>query len=179
MIKKLVCPRCGSTKGREIRAGLGACEGVEPLSREAAPLYGCLECHYEWGRKESLIPLITSIIASVGGYFGTSYCFEADRARGEGSYTAFRERYEGPYKTKHIPIPRARWEELLSILQRCDFEYWADEYVAPGVCDGTSWSVEVGLSTGERIVKGGSNEFPGKWDEFCEAIATFVGDEFS
>ena len=192
--RELVCPRCGSTRADKIISGTPTFELREAGQRgeafpggsivsDEAPVYGCLACHYQWGRHkgQSLIPLITAIKGFVGGFLGSSYSFEADITTGQGRYEALGYGYRpvsGESKTKEIMVTREQWDRLLRALEKCDFEYWVDCYEDPDVLDGTHWEVDVTLNTGETIVKHGSNKFPGRWQQFCKAVSTLVGDTF-
>jgi len=141
------------------------------------PRFCCKECAYSWGEelKPDKMPLIQTIIATVGGYFGPNYSLEADIKRGKLKYSCT-EGGKGPSFEK--TITDEDWKKLIRGLKRCEFQYWLDKYNDPYILDGTQWSVEVTFDGAEPIRKWGSNEYPGRWKQFCRLMSKFAGDKF-
>ena len=188
MVKKLVCPKCGSREAMEILYGYPSSEAFEAADRGEIflggccvsgddPLYCCKECDYSWGKEFEIdiMPFMQTIKASVGGFFGPNYCIEVDIKKGTLKYSCTEGR-EGNSIEKIITD--SDWKKLVSGLKRCDFKYWLDEYNDPYILDGTQWSVEITLNSGEEIRKWGSNKYPGRWKQFCRLISRFAGEKF-
>ena len=77
-------------------------------------------------------------------------------------------RYGVPYLYLHHQCSKDEWQYICDILNGCHIEQWSIDYEATGVCDGTSWSIEV-LREGmiEKRIHG-YNAGPDNWAQFLE-----------
>lgn len=67
-------------------------------------------------------------------------------------------------------IPKEQFERLEKKLAELSIGSWRKEYVDPGVLDGTQWELEY-KEQGKRCRHiCGSNDYPGSWKAFIEAI---------
>jgi predicted glycosyl hydrolase (DUF1957 family) len=91
--KKLICHKCGSGKASYIIYDEPDIGNFNDLARKGSsyilggccvagnfPLYTCKECSHSWGRFDgtSILPLIESIKAYVGGFWGPNCNIDAD-----------------------------------------------------------------------------------------------------
>jgi hypothetical protein len=189
--RKLICPKCGSSNGVKIVYGYPSAETLEKAELGEISLGGCCvsfddptssckDCDYRWGGKQiELLAEMQSIKASIGGYFGPSYFIEADAARGIVIHRCVVDGFD----EAELPVTRSfttgEWSKLIKGLMSCDFIDWLDQYENNHVLDGTNWHVEVGFDSGNSIVKYGSNEYPGRWKQFCRLLSTFAGRKFA
>jgi hypothetical protein len=119
-----------------------------------------------------------SFKAYVGGHFGPSYTVEADISKRLVKYTHWEDGVPHP-DSFDKPLTDEIWACLVKGLADCGFERWLEDYTDPETLDGTQWSVEIRFASGQRTVKGGSNDFPGTWESFCAMVCDLAGAEFS
>jgi hypothetical protein len=138
---------------------------------------------------------------SIGGHFGASFSVELDGVESI-TYRRTKRREKDPWeigsseewetKSEQIRPTPAPWAAFRTALDRLNVWSWQADYPNPGVCDGTSWSVEITYPDRE-IVSGGSNCFPGvsgkafaitdrpkdnTFATFCRAVSVLTGREF-
>jgi hypothetical protein len=98
-----------------------------------------------------------------GGHFGPSYSVALEK----GCLTYSHRRSGGteppsPWEpSKEIKPSAKQGQTFRRALDRLNVWCWQEDYLDPGVCDGTNWSVEIAY-TDKAIVSGGSNCFPGR-----------------
>lgn len=128
---------------------------------------------------------IKQIIASVGGYFGSSYKVEVEFVNGKISYE---ESGMGiiepptivmPMDNEDIDMPMdnegiAKFREELV---KCRILDWDNEYIEPNALDGTHWSLDIELEDKVLHIHG-SNAYPNEWKRFCKAIRKLTGKPF-
>jgi hypothetical protein len=135
---------------------------------------------------------------SIGGYFGP--CYEVAFKKGRLTYTyltsrdlSSQELELGPQPQREEMQPSAKqWETFRRSLDRLNVWCWQENYLDPGVCDGTNWSVEIAYPD-KATISHGSNCYPGHKGEpldmgtemndrtfakFCRAVARLIGREF-
>ena len=93
-----------------------------------------------------------------GGFLGESYALRFQD--GVLLYQAYQDHYELRLTETINPDDKA-WRLFKAAIDKIFFQSWQQEYVDPGYCDGTRWSVEIEYP--DLIVKSaGSNSYPGK-----------------
>ena len=183
------CPYCGSKNSIRIvygypshklfidaeagRVKLGGC-----CIFESSPEYFCKDCEHEWDQEQAIdaaYKKITGIRASVGGYFGGYYKVKIDlvNLKTRWSHGGGGELEETIRKT----IRESTANKFVEQLKVVDLLNWKAEYIEPGVCDGTQWSVEI-MANGKTIKKYGDNQFPKEWDMFCKIIREITNKKF-
>lgn len=187
--KKLICPNCSSINAAGILYGYPTEEAMEAAERGDIilggccvglddPKYGCKDCGYEWGGgKSTWLYEVKTVKASVGGFFGPSYSVEINNEKRLLVYHAAEGGVSS--KEKELTLTTEDWNTLIKGLISTEFEYWLDTYLDLHVMDGTSWHVEVELESGQSIEKSGSNQYPGRWMQFCRMISSLTGEKFS
>lgn len=183
------CPECGSKNSVIIiygmpnyKLGLEAEAGKVKLGGCDIPLgnaeYCCKDCGHEWNREQAIDAAyrkIKTIKASVGGYFGGYYDVTIDLTNLETTWS-FNEGDLEETSKKSIRVATA--EAFMEKLKMMDLLNWKAEYIEPGVCDGTHWSVEI-LTDGRTIRKHGDNMFPQEWELFCRLIRRITNRRFN
>jgi hypothetical protein len=74
----------------------------------------------------------------------------------------------------------AEWAKLESLLAKCNFPAWREEYKEP-VLDGTHWHLEIQYADGRATESDGMNGYPDEWRDFtamCEYCEEISEGEF-
>ncbi|NHN34854.1 hypothetical protein [Paenibacillus agricola] len=117
---------------------------------------------------------IKRIVASVGGYFGTSYTVEVEFDRGKITWEARGDDFE-PGLILQLDIESMNtFREALS---KSRILSWKNEYIDPNTLDGTQWSLDIEFDD-ICIEKSGSNDYPKEWKRFCKVIHKLTGKPF-
>ncbi|CAG9609150.1 hypothetical protein [Pseudoneobacillus rhizosphaerae] len=182
-----VCPKCYSQNTYDIIPGIQDLPQIqllnEPFSVDIHQMtignakYHCIECSYTWKKYRGRKPYdcIKKIDAYAGGYPGPYFRLKIDLETRE--VVSESTTVEYIYEPVSALLTFKDIELFRSELYKCDFVNWAEEYVAPGVLDGTHWSTRIEYDTHCEI-KMGDNHFPLKWAKFCKAISKLAGSEF-
>jgi hypothetical protein len=118
---------------------------------------------------------IKRIVASVGGYFGTSYTFEVEFITGKITYKVREDGIVQPSLTLQMDNEVINtFREALS--KRRIFD-WKKEYIEPNTLDGTHWSLDIELEDSSIHING-SNAYPKEWRIFCKDIQKLTGKPF-
>ena len=72
---------------------------------------------------------------------------------------------ERKVKTAHSVNLVDYWPKLQSLLARCKFSAWRENYEKP-VLDGTSWHLEIQYADGRSMESNGLNDYPDEWRNF-------------
>lgn len=72
---------------------------------------------------------------------------------------------ERKVKTVHSVNLADHWPKLQSLLAKCNFSAWREEYAKP-VLDGTSWHLEIQYADGRTMESNGLNDYPDEWQNF-------------
>jgi hypothetical protein len=115
------------------------------------------------------------IIASVGGYFGTSYSFEVNFDNGKTTWEAREEGVLEPGLT--LQMDTRGINAFREALSKCSILDWDKEYIDPDILDGTQWSLDIELKD-RSIQINGSNAYPKEWKRFCKVIQVLTGKPF-
>ena len=109
--------------------------------------------------------------AGIGGYTGDSFALEFD---GDTlSYTPSGYGFEE--RASSVVVPTLdEWGAFRRTLDRIGTWNWDHRYEEVGVCDGTSWSVEIRWGDRE-LDSSGSNAYPPKFDGFLKAVRKLLG----
>ena len=83
--------------------------------------------------------------------------------RGEAKQWKLREETE---------ISEEEFVRFITGIYRCCLWEWKDEYVDPGVLDGTQWTIRVRLNGQDEKEWYGSNDYPPLWKKFIKAVNT-------
>lgn len=183
------CPRCGSKNSIRIVYGYPSHElfneaeaGKVKLGGccifESSPEYFCKECEHEWNREQAIDAAynkITTIKASVGGFFGGYYNVEIDLVNLKTLWSQWGGGTEEDSINKTIRQSTAN--KFVGQLKMVDLLNWKAKYIEREVCDGTQWSVEI-MADGRTIKKQGDNKFPKEWDMFCKIIREITNKKF-
>jgi len=183
------CPRCGSKNSIRIVYGYPSHElfneaeaGKVKLGGccifEGSPEYFCKDCEHEWNREQAIDAAynkITTIKASVGGFFGGYYNVEIDLVNLKTLWSQWGGGAEEESINKTIRESTAN--KFVEQLKMVDLLNWKAKYIEPEVCDGTQWSVEI-MADGRTIKKHGDNKFPKEWDMFCKIIREITNKKF-
>lgn len=182
------CPKCGSKNSVNIVYGMPSYELYQEAQAGKFKLGGCMlslgdpeyvckDCEHEWNREQAIdhaYSKIKTLKASVGGYFGGYYEVTIDLRNLETTWEFLEGEAEETSK-KSIRVSTA--EAFLEELKVLNLLNWKAKYIAPGMCDGTHWSVEI-LTDGRSIKKYGDNRFPEEWDMFCRLIRQITNRKF-
>jgi len=116
------------------------------------------------------------LIASIGGYFGTSYEIKIDFFKATCEYSVFNKDLEEKPKTL-LKLTKTKTENLSNSIQGI-VTNWDKNYEAEDtILDGTSWSVN--LVTNFNVYNSSaSNAYPEDWDKFCKLISKGIGKVF-
>ena len=158
------CPRCGSKNSIRIVYGYPSHElfneaeaGKVKLGGccifEGSPEYFCKDCEHEWNREQAIDAAynkITTIKASVGGFFGGYYNVEIDLVNLKTLWSQWGGGAEEESINKTIRESTAN--KFVEQLKMVDLLNWKAKYIEPEVCDGTQWSVEI-MADGRTIKK--------------------------
>jgi hypothetical protein len=118
---------------------------------------------------------IKRIIASVGGYFGSSYTYEVELVSGNITYEA---REDGVSEADLIlQMDIEGIYAFREVLSKCRILDWKKEYIDPDTIDGTQWSLDIELED-RSIHINGSNAYPKEWKRFCKVIQVLTGKPF-
>lgn len=182
------CPKCGSRKALHIMYGMPTHEYMVKAVEGKIKLGGCItcgdnttnyyctECEYEWSRKafkEDAYQNISYIKTSIGGFWGGSTEIEIDFNSRHLKW----ERFDmSERKTFEKKIRLKTKEALIEDLKALNILDWKAKY-DEGICDGTSWSLEIGLY-GKTIKKYGIQVFPKEFDDFCRLMSRISGRPF-
>ena len=123
-------------------------------------------------------------------------CYSVALEKGRLTYRYLRSEAEPPSpeelpQNEGIKPSVKQWHTFRRTLDRLNVWCWREHYPNPhGVCDGTSWSVEI-VYTDKAITSGGTNRFPDRngkalgiaterngrtFAEFCQAVSQLVGE---
>ena len=72
---------------------------------------------------------------------------------------------ERKVKTVHSVNLVDHWPKLQSLLAKCNFSAWRENYEKP-VLDGTSWHLEIQYADGRSMESNGLNDYPDEWRNF-------------
>ena len=73
-----------------------------------------------------------------------------------------------PYLRLRHKCNESEWRYVCNILKKCHIEKWSIDYVATDVCDGTSWTLEIGNGRKRTIRVHGFNAYPDNFDQFLK-----------
>ena len=145
-----------------------------------SPAAHAVDMQKEKMKNIKLHPTVFSV--SIGGYMGNSYSIEKT------GNTLLYKYYDYGYElkaTETILPSCSQWKSLGRTLDKIGIWEWETEYPNPGICDGTSWSVEIEWGD-KKILTHGDNNYPdGNYDSnefqaFIRAIRRLIGGkEFS
>lgn len=108
---------------------------------------------------------------SIGGYMGASYAVNLKEKAIEYTWHGARSKRRG---TERIVPSADRWNTFRDELDRLGVWGWAERYSDPAVVDGTNWSVAIHWGD-RRIESGGSNAFPGRFEDVLTAVSGLIG----
>lgn len=118
---------------------------------------------------------IKRIVASVGGYFGTSYTFKVEFDRGKVTWEAREDGVSEPGIILKMDIESLN--NFRKAMIKCRILSWKNEYIDPNTLDGAQWSLNIELYD-KLIEKSGSNAYPNEWEKFCNIIQKLTGKPF-
>ena len=184
------CPNCGSINSIRIGYGYPSHELYKDAEAgriilggccigEGSPEYFCKDCEHKWNReqaKDAAYNKITSIKASVGGYFGGEYDVEVDLVNLKTRWSHQGGGLEEESVSKTIRESTAN--KFVEQLKVVDLLNWKAKYIEPGVCDGTQWSVEITVNEKTMNIYG-DNKFPKEWDMLCKLIRKITNKKFN
>lgn len=180
-----ICPLCGGKNTAKILWGmpaftpeledelnsgsvvLGGCCIIEPT-----PTHHCKDCD-----NDILYPFEEKLAKTeyfefqIGGFFcGYSRIMvENDNGR----YTAaYAPGFANPEDAMKTEISEEEFVRFITGIYRCCLWEWKDEYVDPGVLDGTQWTIRVRLNGQDEKEWYGSNDYPPLWKKFIKAVNT-------
>jgi hypothetical protein len=184
------CPRCGSANTarylygmpafseeleKKLNAGtvvLGGC-----MIHERQPRFLCNACKRSFGATaftkdgSELIPLISSISFSVGGFFDGYTQIEFRRTAGGAEYAVSDRFTSSEVRT----MPDKEWTELVDRLYNHLFlDDWKRRYVDEGVLDGTQWELTVQLDKKRKREYYGSNMYPAYWKRLNKLFQPYM-----
>ena len=184
------CPSCKSRNAVKIAYGMPTSELYEEYLKgkvvlggccvvEGGPEYFCKDCNYEWNKDEVIdnaYGSISNIKAYVGGFFGPNYEVELDF---ENNKLIWNEKTNlvdiEDSVTKDIDLEQYNY--IIGNLKFIKLLGWKRNYIDPGICDGTQWSIDI-KSGDKTIHKSGSNNYPRTWEMFCRLIEEITGKKF-
>lgn len=109
---------------------------------------------------------------SIGGYMGTSYSVALKR--GVLHHVTCGYGYV-PEKKSIVRPTEEQWASFLAALDSLRVWKWQTRYEDPGVCDGTSWKVEI--TWGDKSIdSSGSNSFPKAFGAYLDAVRALLGE---
>lgn len=179
------CPRCGSTNTAKYLYGMPAfSEELEKkldagtvvlggcMVHERQPRFRCNACKRSFGAAAftkdgtELVPLISAISFSVGGFFGGYQQIDFRKTETGAEYVVS-ERMTGD---DHEAAPKAlsakEWQNLVDQLYNHLFlDDWKRKYVDEGILDGTQWELTVQLDEKRKREYYGSNMYPAYWKQ--------------
>jgi len=183
------CPKCGSKNSAKIVYGLPDYQLYERFQAGKIMLGGCLvfgdnaeyfcrDCENKWNKKQAIdaaYSKITTIKASVGGYWGDNYDVEIDIVH---LIVTWKRSGNGvEVKETRKRIRESTKDHFLEQLKHTDLLNWKAKYLDMEICDGTSWSIEI-ITDAKNTRKYGINKFPEEWDPFCQLIAKTAAQKF-
>ena len=74
-------------------------------------------------------------------------------------------RDERKVKTAHSVNLVDNWAKLQSLLAKCNFSAWREQYERPAL-DGTHWHLEIQYADGRTMESNGLNDYPDEWRNF-------------
>ena len=74
-------------------------------------------------------------------------------------------RDERKVKTAHSVNLVDNWAKLQSLLAKCNFSAWREQYERPAL-DGTHWHLEIQYADGRTMESNGLNDYPDEWRDF-------------
>jgi hypothetical protein len=118
---------------------------------------------------------IKRIIASVGGYFGSSYTFEFELVRGKITWEA---NEDGVFEPALIlQMDTESINTFREAMTKCHILTWEQKYIDLHTLDGTQWSLHIEFDD-LCIEKSGNNAYPREWERFCKVIQKLTGKPF-
>ena len=72
---------------------------------------------------------------------------------------------ERKVKTAHSVNLVDHWPKLQSLLAKCNFSAWREQYERPAL-DGTHWHLEIQYADGRTMESSGLNDYPDEWRNF-------------
>ncbi len=72
---------------------------------------------------------------------------------------------ERKVKTAHSVNLVDHWPKLQSLLAKCNFSAWREQYERPAL-DGTHWHLEIQYADGRTMESNGLNDYPDEWRNF-------------
>ena len=107
----------------------------------------------------------------IGGYMGTSYSIVLKRTVLH--HITYGAEYVPGKECAVRPTDEA-WTSFLTALDSLRVWEWRERYDHPGMCDGTSWKVDI-VWDNRHIGSSGSNSFPRVFEDYLEAVRALVG----
>ena len=124
------------------------------------------------------------VIRSFLRYQVTTYPFaDVKLEDGELKYGVF-DYESNDWKKEIIPLTEEQWAAFRDVLDSLDVWNLEEEYVEPGICDGTSWHLDIEYDD-KNVHSRGQNKFPGNaetvedsavFTQFLRAVQTLAGD---
>lgn len=116
---------------------------------------------------EESIPFIKEIKFTYGEWF-VGYETRKITFKGEDLFLDVDYSYSSKPFTQKLPGMKKDFLEALTALHVGE---WEERYINCNVLDGYSWSLEICFSNGHKAVeKGGSNDYPGNFDDFFQLM---------
>ena len=115
---------------------------------------------------------ISSVQFYEGGYFGPNIFVKISVRDRSLVYQKQETPFGETFQKISIRFTKEQWEDFVEpALQASNFPAWLDEYVDPGVCDGTQWELQI--RQGKKGVRKiyGSNDFPEEWESFQKFLS--------
>lgn len=177
---------------KEFRFGkiiLGGCKKTEMETEDGTqiildPQRYCNHCQkefafppYYWkrvlvGRYEDMTEMVEF---EVGGYSGGTKRIRIKKNDKGASVHYIRATYVKDPTCTEYQITKQRWMRLVDRLyNKLYIHEWEEEYVEPGVFDGTQWHLKITIRENHQMVIYGSNSFPPYWNELNALFCRFM-----
>jgi len=119
----------------------------------------------------------THLEVSLGGFTGPSYRIEL---QDDGSIlylhnpTSFTS---GPRtKKRRIQVTEAQWRQFRGALEEAEVWDWKEEYIDPGILDGTQWLVRIKYDDASVFSRGSNSSPPGgRFKRLRGAVVELIG----
>lgn len=114
---------------------------------------------------------ISSIKFHEGGFFGTDFNVDIFFRKRQIICLDETKPHSLRFVKTTLSFSKEQWQNIvLKNLQKCNICAWRDNYIDPGVLDGTQWGMLIRCGRKYKIHISGSNDYPEEWDLWHDFI---------
>jgi 5-methylcytosine-specific restriction enzyme subunit McrC len=126
---------------------------------------------------------------SIGGYFAESHYVFIDGKKEQkvmryaqspdGMFVDLKHpenyiNFNSEIAIKEMLLSSEKWLSFAKEIDYLEITSWNNKYYDNDICDGTQWRLEISFSSGNKISKCGSNQYPSNWNKFINVMRKYI-----